>query len=419
MRNWIMIFIAAIAVAACNKGTNQNTAQLRTLNAVVDAEPLDILVDDSVKSSAIPFQATSSYVEVDSGTRTLKVRSSQNAAILVQQSIALNNGGNDTLLLYGKRGAIATTVLLDDTTDPSSGTFKLRVISLSAEAGSVDVYAASADISATQPTIAAQAAGSAGNYVEVSAGTYALTLTTQGTKDIVFQAQPQAYAAGAKITLVATPTGGGKLVNATLLNGGTATFLPNLLARLKAANAVADSAGFTFKADGTVLLSNVPYAGISSYVNTAAGSRTLQVEASNIPGVTLASQSQNLGAARDFTLAATGTLASPQLVLLADDNSAPAVGAARMRFVNMRDAGAVDVLVNFATQATGVAPRSASGYILLAAGTTTTYTVTFATPGGVAVVGSVDTGALDAGAVYTVYLFGTSTAAQARLVRDR
>jgi hypothetical protein len=90
-----------------------------------------------------------------------------------------------------------------------------------------------------------------------------------------------------------------------------------------------------------------------------------------------------------------------------------------MRFVNMRDAGAVDVLVNFATQATGVAPRSASGYISLAAGTTTTYTVSFATPGGVAVVGAIDTGALDAGAVYSVYLFGNSASAQIRLVRDR
>ena len=74
---------------------------------------------------------------------------------------------------------------------------------------------------------------------------------------------------------------------------------------------------------------------------------------------------------------------------------------------------------NFATQATGVVPRSPSAYISLASGTTTTYTVSFATPGGVAVVSAVDTGALDAGAVYSVYLFGNSATAQARLVRDR
>lgn len=418
MRNLIMYLIAAIALAAChNSGTKSNTAQLRTLNAVVDAEPLDILIDDNVKSSAVAFQSTTSYVEVDSGTRTLKVRSSQNAAILVEKSVGLNSGSNDTLLLYGKRGAIAANVVTDDTTDPSKDHFKLRFTSLSAEAGTLDVYVSGADISGAPVTLAAQSPGGLGNFAEVSGGTYALTITTSGTKDIVFQAPAQAYENGSKLTLVAMPAGGGKLVNATLLNGATATFLPNSLARMKAVNAVADSTGFTFKSDAATLLSNVPYTASSSYVTTPAGTRTLQLEASNVPGVAVAALSQALAPARDYTVAAAGTLASPQMVVLADDNSAPVSGGARMRFVNLRDAGSVDVLVNFAAQATAVAPRTASGYISLTAATS--YTVSFATPGGVSVIASVDTGDLEPGAVYTVYLFGTSTIAQARLVRDR
>jgi hypothetical protein len=417
---WFMMFLAAVVIAGCNSGKNANTADLRTVNAVIDAEPLDILIDDSVKASAIAFQAAPSYVEVPSGTHTLTVRSSLNAAILASRSIGLNDISNNTLLLYGKRGSMSSTLLVDDTTDPTSGFFKLRFTSLSAEAGAVDIYVSGVDISGAPVTIPAISAGGVSDYAQVTAGTYALTLTTSGTKDIVFQTPPQAYSAGAKLTLVAMPAGGGKLVNAMLLNGSSGAFLPNSFARLKAVNSIGDSSGLTFKADGTVLLSNVPYTGASSYVTTSAGTRNLQLEASNAPGATIASQSQAIGPARDYTIAAAGTISSPQLVLLTDDNSAPSAGAARMRFANMSaDAASVDVLVNFAAQASSIAARTASGYISLVAGTTSTYTVTFATPGGVSVITSIDTGALDVGAVYTVYLFGPSSSPQARLVRDR
>jgi hypothetical protein len=77
----------------------------------------------------------------------------------------------------------------------------------------------------------------------------------------------------------------------------------------------------------------------------------------------------------------------------------------------------VDVLLNFAQQATGIPSIGASSYYQIAAGTN--YTISFTTPGGITVIASLTNVELDALNVYTAYLFGTSSNAQVRLVRDR
>lgn len=111
-------------------------------------------------------------------------------------------------------------------------------------------------------------------------------------------------------------------------------------------------------------------------------------------------------------------IAAPQLVAFSDDNSLPNSGFAKLRFVNAQARTAsVDVLVNFASQSSQLAYARASTYYQLAP--STTYTITFATPGGVTVIATLTPVELDSGGVYTAYLFGTQAAAQARLVRDR
>ena len=215
------------------------------------------------------------------------------------------------------------------------------------------------------------------DYTEVNPGTYTIVFAAAGTKDVLFQSTPQALADGAKLTVGIFPAAGGKLVNAVLLTSASGVLLPNPLARVKAVNAVPDSSTFTFKADGTTLLSNVPFKGSSSYVTTATGARTLQLEASNVPGTTIATLAKQLDPARDYSVVAVNMLANVQLVAFTDDNSLPASGFAKLRFANTRaDAAPVDALVNFASQAAGIAQNSASSYYTLAPGTT--YTITFA-----------------------------------------
>ncbi|MGZ5101060.1 MAG: DUF4397 domain-containing protein [Usitatibacter sp.] len=286
---WIAAVVATLVlVGGCHKGGHaQNSTDLRMLNAVADAEPLDLLVDDDVKLSAIALGVTSSYSEFGSGGHDVKIRSSSQGSVLVDKTLSFNSGVNSTLVAFGKRSSVQTLLLADDTTSPSSGHFKVRVVGLSPDSGAVDLYVTSGDISAAPATIPNVGYGATTDYTEGTPGSYRLIFTTAGTKDVLFQSPSTSFADGQIVTVGVFPALGGKLVNGVVLtpgsNGG-GTFLPNPLGRLKAVNAVPDSSTFNFKADGTTLLSAVPFGGSSSYVTTATGARTLQLEAANVPG---------------------------------------------------------------------------------------------------------------------------------------
>jgi len=183
-------------------------------------------------------------------------------------------------------------------------------------------------------------------------------------------------------------------------------------------NDITDSTTVNFKVDNTAVLLALPFGANSTYVNTLSGQHTLQVEASNVPGTNLASLSTSLLAARDYTVLATGTLASTQLTAILDSNTLPAAGFANLRFVNgLNGGGNVDFLVNFAVQASGVPFQGASTYYSLAP--STTYTITATTSGGVTVIATLSNAELDAGGVYSAYLLGMPSNAKLVLARDR
>jgi hypothetical protein len=422
---WLAALCAVMVLAAgCHNGGHaQNSTDLRAINAVAGVGPIDVLVDDDVKVAGLAFGATSPFSEFADGTHDVKVRSSATQTVLSDKSLAFGSGASTTLIAFGSGGTVSTVALVDDTTSPStSSNFKLRVAGSASDAGPVDIYLTQAsDISTTPPTVPGLAVGVVGDFVEAPAGSYQIFVTVAGTKDILLQTPAQALAGNTAYTFAVVSAGGGKLVNGLLLvqgSGGSGTFLANPFGRIKAVNAVPDSTAFNYKVDGTTLPSNVPFAASSSYVTLGAGARTVQVEASNVPGTVVASLPLQVDSARDFTVVAVNALANAQLVAFTDDNSFPAAGLAKLRFVNvMVGSPGADVLVNFASQATGLPFRTASAYYSLAP--STTYAITFTTPGGVSVIATLSPVEIDAGGVYTAYLFGTPGAPQARFARDR
>jgi hypothetical protein len=412
----------AILVSGChNGGHDQNSAQMRALHAVADAEPLDVLVDDDAKATGLALGMVSAPTEFDSGTRDTRIRSSTNGAILADKSINYNSGTLSTLAIIGHRGAINTLLLLDDTTAPSSGKFKARAVGLDPDAGAADLYITSGSVVDTVATISGVSYTSVTDYAEGTPGSYRITFTAAGSKDVLFQSALQTLSEGQAVSAAVFPSGGGKLVNAVLIvngAGGSATFLPNPLGRLKSVNAIPDAGLLNFKGDGATLLANVPFAGSSSYVTLPTGARSLQIEASNVPGSALAPATVTIDPARDYTALALGTAATPQLALIADDNTLPNAGYAKLRFVNaLAGTGSVDGFVNFASQASGIAFGTASSYSQLVPGTT--YDISFATAGGVTTLATIDPAELDANGVYTAYVVGSAGNAQVRLVRDR
>src|SRR5579859_7977079 len=201
--------LAAVVLSAChNGGSDQNSTQMRVVNAVVDAEPLDFLIDGNVMTAAIPLGTTSPFDEFGSGTRDFQLRSSTTSAILVDKSIGFGSGAHYTMLAFGKRAAITTLQLVDDTTSPSSGHFKVRLVGLSPDVGPVDVYLVpTTDISQVSPVLGGVVFGSVTDYVEITPGSYNVIFTIAGTKDVVFRATAtQSFSDGSSYTIGVFPS---------------------------------------------------------------------------------------------------------------------------------------------------------------------------------------------------------------------
>ena len=416
---WVAALAAAALLAGCGgSSSNVGKAKVRTFNAVVDSEPLDLLVSDSVLFGSVPTGNLTAYAETDPGTRVLKVRSTlAGQSVLSQASAALIQDQRQTVFLRGLRGAIAPASLVDETTDASSGKFKLRALNLSFDTASYDIYVGSADISSATPTFTAMTYAGVLDYVEVDAGSRVITFTLAGTKDVVYRSSPLDFAERERATIAVYPARGGRLVNAALLRESGGSVLANPLARVRLVNGIPAST-LDLKAGGAALQSAVAYSQAGAYVETASGARSLQVEATNVPGTALASLAATLEGGRDHSALAWGSLSQPRLLLLADDNTVPAAASIRLRLVNaLGDNVAVNGLVNFVNRAPALAAGSASSYATIAAGTE--HTVTFTSTDGTRVIATVTTGPLVAGTVQTVYLLGTSAAPVTRVVTDR
>src|SRR5437764_616165 len=185
-----LLFAAALLVlAGCNKsGHNQNSTDLRALNAVVDAEPLDILVADDVKFPTLATNTASGFVSFNAGTQDVKIRSSTTQTVLVDSAMAFASGARSTLLVFGHRAAINTLQLPEDLTAPASGKFHVRGLGLSPDVGPVDVYLSPTDLSAAGPAVLTGVTyGALSAGVDATPGSYKIIMTSAGTQDIVFQ----------------------------------------------------------------------------------------------------------------------------------------------------------------------------------------------------------------------------------------
>src|SRR5258706_11043837 len=127
-----LLLCTVVSLAGCKISNSGSTssASMRVVNAVVDSEPLDVLVDSTVRATAVAADTASTYAQFDSGTRDVQVRSSTQGSILLDKSTAIA-ANKQTLVILGRRSAVATLLLGDETTDPASGKVRIRAGSLS------------------------------------------------------------------------------------------------------------------------------------------------------------------------------------------------------------------------------------------------------------------------------------------------
>jgi hypothetical protein len=289
----------------------------------------------------------------------------------------------------------------------------------------VYLTAAGADLNSTSPNVANVGAGAVSGLFPVNTGSYELRVTAAGTKDVIYDTGVQAFTNNqATYQAVIYTKGSSKLPNVALLNiddAGTGQVIDNLLAEFKVLNASSVASPLNVLVDGNIVLSNIPFAGISNYVTASAGSHTFAVQATATPGANLLTLVATLASATDTSLALSGPAGALVPLVLNDNNLPPPAGRARVRFANVSPGlGPLDVYVNFSKQVSGLAGNSASSYIEITADATigTAYEFDFNVAGTTTPVLKLPAVSIIAGHTYTIYVVGPSTALQGVVAKD-
>jgi hypothetical protein len=184
---------------------------VRVVHASPDAPNVDVLVDNAIALSDVPYLGVSDYLEVPSGSRNLKVNAAGSATTVIDADADLAEDGDYTVIASGLVSGIEPIVLADDNTAPASGNVRVRAIHGAPSAPAVDIYvtAPGADLATATPVLTGVEFGQVGDYLEAPAGTYQIRVTPAGTKTVVIDSGALTLASGQVRTAIAVDAVGG------------------------------------------------------------------------------------------------------------------------------------------------------------------------------------------------------------------
>jgi hypothetical protein len=152
--------------------------------------------------------------------------------------------------------------------------------------------------------------------------------------------------------------------------------------KVRLVHASPDSPAVDVAVDGKTVATNLAFGGISpasGYLTVTAGNRKVEVRTTGTT-TDLINSNISFGSGKEYTVLASGFMASIAAIQLTDDNSAPASGNFKLRIVHASPSGAANVdvyIVAPGTDISGVTPNvsnlaygQASGYQSAAAAST-------------------------------------------------
>jgi trimeric autotransporter adhesin len=437
---YILLCLGAAILAGCNSGNGVGAMPINTtvrvVNLVPNAPPITFTIDSNAPLvTGLAFEQQTLYLDTTSGMHQFTVTDGGNST-LASLAVSLANGQAYTLVVYGPQEQASSNLLTDSpisitqdggiVTIPNSGTFALRLSNFAEGVGAIDMYITSpgADLAFTAPTIIDVGSGQTTAFVPVNTGSYEVRFATNGTKNVIFDTGAMiAFGDQSILEAVAYGKGSSKLVGLDILNlntQGGAQIYQNLLAQFKLVNASAVGPPLNVLVDGVLTLTNIPFAGVSTYVKTLAQAQTISIESTATPGASLLTFTADFAPATDSSIVVSGPAGALQDLVLTDNNMPSATGRARVRFVNASpDLASLDVYVNFVPTFAHVLSNSASGYTELVANITgSTFNIGFNIAGTTTPALTLPSVTFVAGTTYTVYVVGPGSSPQGVVVSD-
>jgi len=411
-------------LAGCGSGDDDNSPQVRLINASPDYASLNLTWADTTIASSVALGNASAYTSVSSGTSATTLTTTSSATSLLSADRTVADSTSYTVVAYGWSSGLKSAILTENEATPSSGYAKFRIFNTATDAGSLDVYLTSESTSLDSSTpVASSVSGGSFNsagYLSVTPGTWRLRATSaSSTTDVRLDLSSLTLSNQGIYTLILVPTKGGVMVNSIMMQqASTVTATNTTMARARLVAAVGATTTPTVSAivSGTTLSSGTSSPSVGSYVTVTAGTaRSLDVK---VNGSTLGTATLDIDAGAELTLLVAGDASAPTLTVLSDDNRLPTTSYAKVRLVHgSYGTGNLFLDLDYAALASDVSYGQASSYSTVAATGTTTSVLDVSSASGKLF--SVSDLNLQSKGIYTAFLLGLSTAPQGVLRKDR
>jgi hypothetical protein len=397
---------AAALLATLAGGAQAQEAQVRVVHASPDAPNVDVCVDGVIAFPNVGFNTATAYVTVPEATYDVNVIAAGGACNVpgvITASLPL--AGDTTVVAVNTLASIEPLVLADDNTLPATRNTRVRFVHASPDAPTVDIAVAGSP--ADEPIFDNISFKGVGDYVEIPGGTYDLEVRDASGTVVALPLPGVTFSPGVVYTVFATGLFNGSPAIGVLVTEDAGT--PEVFfADVRVVHASPDAPNVDVCVDGAVVFPDVAFNTATAYVTVPEATYNVNVIAAggacNEPGVIEAA----LPLAGATTVVAVNTLADIEPLVLADDNTLPAPGDARLRFVHASpDAPAVDIAVaGSAIDAPlfdNIAFKGVGDYLSVPGGT---YDLEVRDTTGTAVVLALPGVPLSAGVVYTVFATG-------------
>ena len=177
----ILITASVTLLSSCKKEETKTYANVLVTHASPDAPGVDLLVNDTkVNSSALNFPGNTGYLEVESGSRNIKVNVSGTPTTVINATLTLDKDMNYSVFAVDSVSKISAVVLTDDLSAPASGKAHVRFVHLSPNAPAVDIAVASSGA----VVFGNKSFKEATAFTPLDAGTYNLDVRVAGTTTV-------------------------------------------------------------------------------------------------------------------------------------------------------------------------------------------------------------------------------------------
>ncbi|WP_051258622.1 DUF4397 domain-containing protein [Chitinibacter tainanensis] len=379
LSQWMLLLTACASLVACGGGSDHPPAQaqLRVIHASPDAPNVDVYAGGNKVLSNVPYQAASGLLTVNPGALAVKVTPTGSSTGVINATLDLKADTLTTVVAVHEVAKIEPLVIAEASAAPATGKARLRVVHGAATAPAVDIYITTptADLATTAATIPNVAFKGVSAALEVAPADYRVRVTAAGSKTVVFDSGTLPVAAGNDLLAVAVPQANGSAPISLLLvsraSSGNVTQVLDVNAKLRVVHASPDAPAVDVLANGSAILSNVPFFTASSYLTVPAVNYTVALNLAGTSTQALTGSLQ-LAKASNVTVFAVGLAAgSPALQYLVakDDASLPPAGQAKVRVVHASpNAPAVDVYANDALVLSNVAFPAVADYLKVPSG---------------------------------------------------